>query len=46
MYLYDGYDRNLDTYIKNIRAKIEKNSREPEYIMTVYGAGYKFSEKN
>ena len=46
MDLYDGYDRNVDTYIKNIRAKIEKNSREPEYIMTVYGAGYKFSEKN
>ena len=46
MDLYDGYDRNIDTYIKNIRAKIEKNSREPEYIMTVYGVGYKFSEKN
>ncbi|NMA95189.1 MAG: response regulator transcription factor [Clostridiales bacterium] len=39
---YDGYDRTIDTYIKNIRQKIEDNSKEPKYIITVYGAGYKF----
>lgn len=39
---YDGYDRNIDTYIKNIRKKIEDNSKEYKYICTVYGAGYKF----
>ncbi len=35
--LFDGYDRNVDTYIKNIRSKIGK-----EYIETVYSMGYKF----
>lgn len=41
-YDYDGYDRTIDTHIKNIRQKIEDNPKEPEYIVTVYGAGYKF----
>lgn len=41
-YDYDGYDRTIDTHIKNIRHKIEDNPKEPEYIVTVYGAGYKF----
>jgi DNA-binding response OmpR family regulator len=39
---YEGYDRTIDTYIKNIRHKIESNPRKPQYIQTVYGAGYKF----
>jgi len=38
-YDYEGYDRTIDTHIKNLRQKIEKNNK---YIMTVYGAGYKF----
>lgn len=41
-YEYEGYDRTIDTHIKNIRHKIEKNPKTPEYIHTVYGAGYKF----
>lgn len=40
---YEGYDRTIDTHIKNIRHKIEGNPKEPNYIHTVYGAGYKFS---
>ena len=40
---YEGYDRTIDTHIKNIRHKIENNPKEPNYIQTVYGAGYKFS---
>lgn len=39
---YEGFDRNIDTYIKNIRKKIEENSKEHKYISTVYGVGYKF----
>ena len=39
---YEGFDRTVDTYIKNIRQKIECNPKEPLYIMTVYGMGYKF----
>ena len=40
---YEGYDRTIDTHIKNIRQKIEDEPKKPEYIQTVYGAGYKFS---
>ncbi|MBL4932008.1 response regulator transcription factor [Clostridium paridis] len=40
---YEGYDRTVDTYVKNIRQKIELNQKDPRYIITVYGMGYKFS---
>lgn len=39
---YEGFDRTVDTYIKNIRQKIEDNPKMPKYIITVYGIGYKF----
>ncbi|GEQ22628.1 MULTISPECIES: response regulator transcription factor [Clostridium] len=39
---YEGFDRTVDTYIKNIRQKIEDNPKNPMYITTVYGLGYKF----
>jgi DNA-binding response OmpR family regulator len=39
---YEGFDRTIDTYIKNIRHKIEDNPKEPLYITTIYGMGYKF----
>lgn len=39
---YEGFDRTVDSYIKNIRQKIESNPKEPSYIITVYGMGYKF----
>ncbi|GKU24099.1 response regulator transcription factor [Clostridium folliculivorans] len=39
---YEGFDRTIDTYIKNIRQKIEDNPKEPKYITTIYGMGYKF----
>lgn len=41
---YDGYDRTIDAHIKNIRRKIEPDPREPRYILTIYGVGYKFAE--
>ena len=41
---YEGFDRTMDTYIKNIRQKIEDNPKEPKYIVTVYGTGYKFND--
>jgi DNA-binding response OmpR family regulator len=40
---FEGYDRTIDAHVKNLRHKIEKDSREPEYIKTVYGIGYKFT---
>lgn len=41
-YDYEGFDRTIDTHIKNIRQKIEDNPKAPKYIQTVYGAGYRF----
>lgn len=38
---YAGYDRAIDSHIKNLRHKIESDSRHPRYILTVYGVGYK-----
>jgi DNA-binding response OmpR family regulator len=39
---YEGYERTIDTHIKNLRGKIEAEPREPNYIETVYGVGYRF----
>ena len=39
---YEGYERTIDTHIKNLRGKIEKLPRSPKYIETVYGVGYRF----
>lgn len=41
-YDFEGYDRTVDTHIKNLRQKIEDNAKEPKYIVTIYGVGYKF----
>ncbi|MEL6152249.1 MAG: response regulator transcription factor [Chloroflexota bacterium] len=38
---YDSLERSLDTHIKNLRKKIEVDTRNPEYILTVYGVGYR-----
>ncbi|HVA33227.1 MAG TPA: response regulator transcription factor [Candidatus Baltobacteraceae bacterium] len=35
------YERTLDRHINNLRKKIEVNPQEPEYVLTVYGVGYK-----
>ncbi len=42
-YDFEGYDRTIDAHIKNIRRKIEDRQRDPSYIKTVYGVGYKFT---
>jgi DNA-binding response OmpR family regulator len=41
-YHFEGYDRTVDAHIKNIRKKIEVDPRNPQYIQTVYGVGYRF----
>ena len=43
---FDGSDRIIDVHIKNLRKKIEIDSKNPEYILTVTKIGYKFGEKN
>ena len=39
---FDGYDRSMDSHVKNLRRKIEPDPRQPCYIQTVYGVGYRF----
>lgn len=43
-YDYEGFDRNIDTYIKRLRQKIEDEPKNPEYLHTKYGVGYQFGE--
>jgi len=41
--LYEGYERTIDVHIRNLRVKIEADTRHPRYIETVYGLGYRFA---
>lgn len=41
---YEGYDRTIDAHIKNLRSKIETNPKNPQYIETVFGIGYRFNK--
>jgi two-component system alkaline phosphatase synthesis response regulator PhoP len=41
-YDYEGLERTLDSHIKNLRKKIEPDPKNPTYIQTVYGVGYRF----
>lgn len=43
---FEGYDRTIDVHVKNIRKKIEEDTRNPKYIITVTKAGYKFGGDN
>lgn len=40
---YEGYERTIDVHIRNLRAKIEPDTRHPRYIETVFGVGYRFA---
>ncbi|HET7221441.1 MAG TPA: response regulator transcription factor [Vicinamibacterales bacterium] len=40
----DAFERAIDTHIKNIRRKLEPDTRNPAYVLTVYGIGYKFAD--
>ncbi|OQB24747.1 MAG: Sensory transduction protein regX3 [Firmicutes bacterium ADurb.Bin182] len=39
---FAGFDRVIDTHVKNIRQKIETDPKSPKYIITVHGLGYRF----
>jgi DNA-binding response OmpR family regulator len=39
---YQGFDRTIDTHIKNLRQKIETDPKNPAYILTLHGVGYRF----
>lgn len=39
---FESFDRAIDTHVKNLRKKIETDTKNPQYILTVRGSGYKF----
>jgi len=39
-----GYERTIDAHIKNLRQRIEPDPRQPRYVLTVFGVGYRFAE--
>jgi len=40
----ESFERAIDAHVKNIRRKLEPDPHNPRYLLTVYGAGYKFAE--
>lgn len=44
-YGHDGYEHTVNSHMNRLRAKIEEDPSSPDYILTVWGVGYKFSEK-
>jgi two-component system, OmpR family, alkaline phosphatase synthesis response regulator PhoP len=40
----ESFERAIDAHVKNIRRKLEPDPHNPQYVLTVYGAGYKFTE--
>ncbi|MDR3304638.1 MAG: response regulator transcription factor [Clostridiales Family XIII bacterium] len=42
---FDGYDRAIDSHVKNLRQKIEDDPKEPKYVLTIHGFGYKFGSE-
>lgn len=44
-YQYEGYEHTVNSHINRLRAKIESDPAKPQYILTVWGVGYKFNEE-
>lgn len=42
---YEGYERTIDAHIKNLRSKLEADPRQPRYIETVFGVGYRLKKE-
>jgi DNA-binding response OmpR family regulator len=41
---FEGYERTIDAHVKNLRHALGDDSRDPRYILTVRGVGYKLAE--
>jgi len=45
-YAFEGYERTIDSHIKNLRKKLDASPEDPSYIKTIYGIGYKLAGGN
>src|SRR6476646_7436416 len=41
---FETYERAIDSHVKNLRRKLEPDPRQPRYVLTVYGVGYRFAD--
>ncbi len=41
---FEGYERTIDAHVKNLRQKLGDDPKQPRYLLTVFGVGYKFAE--
>lgn len=41
-YDFEGYERTIDSHVKNLRAKLHDDPKQPTFIFTVHGVGYRF----
>jgi two-component system alkaline phosphatase synthesis response regulator PhoP len=41
---FESYERAIDAHVKNIRRKLESDPRDPRYVQTVHGVGYRFRD--
>ncbi|MBN2847455.1 MAG: response regulator transcription factor, partial [Coriobacteriia bacterium] len=41
-YDFEGYERAIDSHVKNLRSKLDDDPKEPRFIHTVFGVGYRF----
>ena len=44
-YEFEGYERTIDSHVKNLRRKIEADPQKPELVETVLGVGYRLGVK-
>jgi two-component system alkaline phosphatase synthesis response regulator PhoP len=43
--LFENVERTVDVHIRNLRAKVEPDPHQPQYILTVFGVGYRFNDE-
>ena len=41
-YDFEGYERTIDSHVKNLRAKLGDDPKKPKWLYTVHGVGYRF----
>ena len=41
---FENVERTVDVHVRNLRAKIEPDPANPQYVLTVFGVGYRFAK--